>query len=280
MIKILRYKESSNKITNQEKQQNAELQELVNDLSGDESSNILPEEEVETVEDYVKYKITDNDTELSVYVNYKFRDEWHEKTFTYNKVDNIGNFIQVDCGRFTYGFDFLQYNVLDIIDNMFFKSRNQHSHETMFRILFDPNGDIIIALLKPYHEIEGFYNVEMDNTKTVLGAFVDNSEWFANKYALIRKKATLLNTTDVYKSVSYLEAQVDVLTRALLEVIDKNNTMYDVLKQADKYSVLDMKPVEDISKEFIENKANFRKMQEEYYSALHGKENSGNTSGK
>ena len=278
MVTILRYKDSANRQTEDTSQN--DLKELKTLLGNEEvvESTVPPTGDIDT--NSIEYSVTETNEDIVIHVNFKYRNEWHEKDFSYNKEESKGKFLQVDAGRFTYGFSFIQYNVLDILDNMFFKSRTQHPHETIFRILFEPDGNILIALLKPYHAIEGFNNIEMDNNKTVLGAFVDNSSWFANKYALIRKKATLLNTTDVYKSVSYLEAQVDVLTRALLEVIDKNNTMYDVLKQADKYSVLDMKPVEDISKEFNENKANFRKMQEEYYIALHGEKNSSNTSGE
>lgn len=278
MVTILRYKDNANRQTEDTSQNDLkELKTLLGNEEGVESS-VPPTGDIDTHN--IEYSVTETNEDIVIHVNFKYRNEWHKKDFSYNKEESKGKFLQVDAGRFTYGFSFIQYNVLDILDNMFFKSRTQHPHETIFRVLFEPDGNILIALLKPYHAIEGFNNIEMDNNKTVLGAFVDNSPWFAERYALIRKKAELLNLTDVYKSVSYLEAQVDVLTRALLSLLPNNSSLYETLQKADEYSVLNMKPLSDIQKEFTESKANFRALQEEYFTKLYETENNSNSSGE
>lgn len=258
MISLIRYAEKANS----KFYTKAEIEKL-------KADGIITED---NKDDYrqsdIEYYITETNGDIIIKVEYNYREVLRTKEFVYNKLENVGNFIQVDCGTFTYGFDFIQYNVLDIIDNQFYKSRIQHPHDTIFRILFEPNGNILIMWLRPYKAIKGFNNIEMDTNKTVMGAFVDNSKWFANRYKTIRKKATLLNYTDIYKSVAYLEAQVDVLTRALLTVLPKDSELYNTLIEADRNSVLNIKPLNDIQDEFKVSKANFRNLQEKYYGEL------------
>ena len=75
----------------------------------------------------------------------------------------------------------------------------------------------------------------------------------------------IIEDIDIYNTVAYLEAQVDALTRLVLKLTDKDTDEVNILKEADKYSVLDIKTTDNMIKEFKEDKGNARKRQTAFY---------------
>lgn len=79
------------------------------------------------------------------------------------------------------------------------------------------------------------------------------------------KRNDIIEDIDIYNTVAYLEAQVDALTRLVLKLTDKDTDEVNILKEADKYSVLDIKTTDNMIKEFREDKGNARKKQTAFY---------------
>lgn len=133
------------------------------------------------------------------------------------------------------------------------------------RIVFD--NDIIIYSYMNCDDIEGIENVTPDNTKTMTGNIIANSEYVSNIFPKLEKKGRLLADIDYYKSLAYLEAQVDLLTRIVLNT-SNNEKLLEVLKCADDNSVLNIKPLDNIKEEFTNGKNTLRNKQEEYYGKI------------
>ena len=74
-----------------------------------------------------------------------------------------------------------------------------------------------------------------------------------------------MKSVDIYNTVTYLESQVDALTRLILQLTNSNSEAAKILRKADKYSVLDIKDKDKILQELETDKKNVRDMQKEYY---------------
>lgn len=133
------------------------------------------------------------------------------------------------------------------------------------RILIDKDNDICyVMLFLRTKDIDGFKNILQDNNLSATGMLQSVCPWFKERCFKIERKRKLINDVDIYKSIAYLEAQVDLLTRLAIQYAPTSE-LVDLLKIADKYSVLNNKPDEDIKNEFEVNKAGFREQQEKYY---------------
>lgn len=127
-----------------------------------------------------------------------------------------------------------------------------------------------VALIRNYCYKPNYQNAELiekDNKiKPFAQVMCDNSEFCKNKINKHRKKCEeAVFWLDPYASIAYLEAQVDALTRLVLKLTDKDTDEVNILKEADKYSVLDIKTTDNMIKEFREDKGNARKRQTAFY---------------
>lgn len=97
----------------------------------------------------------------------------------------------------------------------------------------------------------------------------ENSEFCRKKIEKYeQKRKDVIEHVDTYASISYLESQVDALTRLVLKLTTdklKGTDEYKVLEEADKHSVLDIKDIENISQEFKKDKGNVRTRQNKLY---------------
>lgn len=185
--------------------------------------------------------------------------------------------IEIDCANNTHSvFDVRIRENMDDVGLSAYKIFNyidQHSNlynkkidgQKVARVLVD-SEDVWLYLSFNSDEIEGFDNVIDDGSKSTTGLLQEKSEWFKEQIALFKKKSKMLNGVDNFKSLAYLEAQVDLLTRIALGNTDSG--LLAALQVADDYSVLNMKPLEDVEAEFTTGKKALREMQEAYYGNL------------
>ena len=219
----------------------------------------------------VEYSVVDNEDTLDFKFLCNFYGQSEELSLSFNKNESKGKCYQVNFYRFDTSGELLVTEAFKILNNDdFSKSGSSSNIKGLLKLIFDPEGNIVIFLMQRYREIEGFECKSVDtSTKSTIGYMCEANEWFKERFSLYRKKGEFLRNVDIYKSVSYLEAQIDILTKALISLLPEDSKMLPYLKQADNYSVLNIKPVEDISKEFTQSKSEFRKQQEKYYGALH-----------
>lgn len=127
--------------------------------------------------------------------------------------------------------------------------------------------DCVVQLAHSSAEIEGFENIIMDSEKSSVGHLIAHSETAKSVVEKAKLRSELLTQIDIRNSIAYLEAQVDALTRLILDLTNENAMA--ILQEADKYSTLESKGLEKLLKE-IEHKKDVREKQAEYYKATQG----------
>ena len=147
-------------------------------------------------------------------------------------------------------------------------SANQNEEYKLCRVSIAPDcKDIVIFLEKATDYIcPDANNVVVPKdiiTKTQI--IQQYSPFYKERCDYIHKKVTMMKSVDIYNTVTYLESQVDALTRLVLQLTNSNSEAAKILRKADKYSVLDIKDEDNILQEFETDKKNVRDMQKEYY---------------
>ena len=141
----------------------------------------------------------------------------------------------------------------------------------LFRVIVHENlTESLIQIRQGHDQIDGFENIVEDGDPTLqLYNLCQKDSLAIELVERARIKSDMLGKIDQRNSVAYLEAQVDLLTRLYLQDHpEKTNTLIELLKQADSHSVLNIKNETKLTKEFTENKALVRQVQEEFYDKL------------
>lgn len=122
------------------------------------------------------------------------------------------------------------------------------------------------ATYKPTYKNAEYVKLESGVWKSYIVQLMEHSDFCKKKIEkYIAKRENIIEWADIYNTVTYLESQVDALTRLVLQLTNKECDETNILKEADKHSVLDIKTIDNIKNEFIEDKANARKRQTNFY---------------
>ena len=139
----------------------------------------------------------------------------------------------------------------------------------ILRIFINESGsDCDIFLMSNYPvEVPNFENIVILPGKTYTQVMSEYSVYGKNILDKVKKKSSLLGNLDNGNSIAYLEAQVDVLTRYVLNKhmndID-DEELRAILIAANEYSVLDIKSKDKLIEEMT-HKAHTRQEQLKYY---------------
>lgn len=140
----------------------------------------------------------------------------------------------------------------------------------VFRVFVNSNIDeSIIQVFSGHEAIEGFEDIIEDGEIELrMYNLIRRDEQAAHALAMARLKSAMLGVVDQRDSVSYLEAQVDILTRLVLELHkDDERSLTQLLRKADEFSVLNIKDEDALAAEFTSKKAWVRTVQQDYYEA-------------
>lgn len=122
------------------------------------------------------------------------------------------------------------------------------------------------ATYKPTYKNAEYIKLESGVWKSYILQLMEHSDFCKKKIEkYVVKRENIIEWTDIYNTVTYLESQVDALTRLVLQLTNKECDEVNILKEADKHSVLDIKTIDNIKNEFVEDKANARKRQTNFY---------------
>lgn len=211
------------------------------------------------------YTITLIDDILSLTVSTKFKGKDVNLTQNINLANQESKLLELQIRDGINQTELSCYEVFKFV-NLITGTRNySYIGNKIARILIDKDNDICyVMLFLKTKDIDGFENILQDNNLSATGMLQSVCPWFKERCFKIERKRKLINDVDIYKSIAYLEAQVDLLTRLAVQYAPTSE-LVDLLKIADKYSVLNNKPDEDIKNEFKVNKAGFREQQEKYY---------------
>lgn len=208
------------------------------------------------------YTISFVDGILSLGVITKYRDKDFNGSIDLDVADNTYKIFDIVLYENMDSVGLSAYEVFNYVHKDSGLRNRQFDGQKIARVLIDDNI-VWLWLCLATDEIEGFENEVYDGEKSTTGMLQEKSEWFRNRVLLFKKKAKMLNGVDIYKSLAYLEAQVDLLTRIVLG--DNDGSLLAALKLADDNSVLNMKPLEDVKAEFTVGKRALREAQEAYY---------------
>jgi hypothetical protein len=217
-----------------------------------------------------RYEITKNEAEQSVKIKYTIPFRNQERS---GEVDIDGTVFGKCYDIFvteTSDYAPLVLPALEMCDNVNSYNTNGIDRQKVARAVVDDQGTILIALVSNAGKFDGVENIEMVYGEHPMTYYLmQESAWFKELVRKTQIKSGLIKNTDVYRSVSYLEAQVDVLTKLVLALAaDKDLDGYSLLEEAAKYSVLNIKPTSAVMQEFSENKKHMRELQEAYYEKL------------
>lgn len=221
----------------------------------------------------VEYSVSENELQVelgfTVYWDNNNREDTTSYSRTLSKTDYMGKALQINLDDGNETKELIVMRIFDFADRY---TGLVHSNASagalpLVRIVFDDQtGDVIVMLLVRSNEIEGFENYETDPKLTRTGNMRKYSPMLVELTDRRLQKSLLLNEVDYYDSLSYLEAQVDLLTKVVMELMpDAESECYQLLMAADEYSVINIKPVEKIRKAFNEKKKRFRYLQDQYY---------------
>lgn len=137
----------------------------------------------------------------------------------------------------------------------------------LFRVAFNETcSEVVLFIISKSNDIDGYENVDVDiQEKTTTEYLEEYSSYVRKLIAQNKAKTEMLSLTDPYSSISYLEAQVDALTRIICQEHPENILVKNILCVADKYSVVDIKPLKKIVGEFEKDKQKIRNLQGKYY---------------
>lgn len=186
----------------------------------------------------------------------------------------VGQLVEFRITMTEKGFELIHFNQLKnyaIANGMpAYSDSRRDLRCRVFRVFVNENiDDSIIQILYGHEAIEGFEDIVEDGDVELRMYNLIRRDAGAD-YALkmARLKSAMLGVVDQRDSVSYLEAQVDILTRLVLELHkDDGRPLTQILRKADEYSVLNIKSEEALTNEFMNKKAWVRTVQKDYYDA-------------
>lgn len=186
--------------------------------------------------------------------------------------DWVGKLVEFRVMMTDRGFELVHFNLLKnyaIANGMPSAPDNRRDMRMrVFRLFVNEDIDSsVIQLLCGHEAIEGFDDIIEDgDIELRMYNLVRRDEQAQYAFKLARLKSDMLGVVDQRDSVSYLEAQVDILTRLFLEMHrDETNPLVDILLKADAQSVLNIKNTVALANEFTQKKAWVRTVQKDYY---------------
>nr|DAK26761.1 MAG TPA: hypothetical protein [Caudoviricetes sp.] len=209
-------------------------------------------------ENLCQYKIKEENDRISLF--YKDDHQEHEAFFS-KKDRGIYELIIVEGIEEN---ELILSKKYDFIGRVGTKSGYKRKGEKIGQI-FIGSKEIIFALNYVYDDIKPYENIIMPENKSMTSVFRAISEEYKELTDSFFLKQKMIDKTNIYNSITYLESQVDCLTRAILKLYKENDTLKNILKKADEYSVLNIKEERAIIEEIERDKKNVRILQKEYY---------------
>lgn len=142
-----------------------------------------------------------------------------------------------------------------------------------FTIFFGETADEFL-LISPF-PLQNEDAVTRNNTKEVFSDIIcEYYPEYKKKIALRDARRDMLLNTDPNDSLSYIEAQLDIVTRVILELVKANPAVKQAVPEFDEFeaafastSLFNIKPFDKCLGEITKLKAQTRELQKRYYEA-------------
>lgn len=194
-----------------------------------------------------------------------FRNGEIEKEVLFNKKETAGKIYDILIVEGREKTDVLLDEKYTYISRSEPKDSYVRAGQKLGRVFFG-KIDTIFALTYPCEEVKNCENIVLtDEEESMTGSFRRISEEYKEYTDKAFSKYDMIDHVDIYNSITYLESQVDALTKIALKLYKENDILSSILKEADKYNVLDIKDKDNIILEINQDKKNIRDLQEKYY---------------
>ena len=217
-------------------------------------------------EKYPKYGISVEGTKMSVLFRVPYHGDYKTGSFAVDLSAIRGKVMD------TFLKESDEFGSLDIVEAYAYCSRHGYADNAgktrIARVAVDDDGGVFVILSFACPDVTGCENIIMTPDKTASQHLKEACAWFKDRFDKSRKKYGLVKELDPYKSIAYLEVQVDILTRILLATLPEDSKYSKVLKAADEQSILDIKPEDALLEEITDGKARVRELQQKYYEVI------------
>lgn len=217
----------------------------------------------------VEYKITKNDTRLMLNFKGETNGYEYDKTVELLFDEYAGKVINLSL-QWTNQLELRISPMYEMVSRYYAASEQQNEAYGLCRVSISPDHNDIVIFLNwdTDYECPDAENVEIPDHYTKTQIMQQYSPFYKERCEYIHKKVTMMRSVDIYNTVTYLESQIDALTRLFIKTLPDNDTSKEgnILKEADKHSVLDVKNIDKIMEELKTDKQLVRDLQKEYYS--------------
>jgi hypothetical protein len=165
--------------------------------------------------------------------------------------------------------DFAAAEIMRQWDSRTFALRPRAAGRKIAVAVKEENGDVFVCLLLDAKEVTSNADETLffDRSETDNARMIEHSPCYAKRWRDMSVKAPFLSGVDIYNSASYMEAQLDTVTRLLLSILppEADADLKAVLEAADGHSVLGIKDAAAVKAQMETEKAAFRAKQIKYY---------------
>ncbi len=151
-----------------------------------------------------------------------------------------GNILHISL-QATHKTEVRVYPLYEMVSRYHTMSETNNDAMVLARVSISPDcGDIVIFLNeRTNYECPDAQNVEVQPGCTKSNMMMQYSPFYTERANRIRKKWDMMANIDIYNSVTYLESQVDALTRLVLALTgNASSEAVEILQEADRHSVL------------------------------------------
>lgn len=157
-----------------------------------------------------------------------------------------------------------------LIINPYISSARNKDDQIIYvgRVHFETENTLVY-IRSHYDNVQGVTNVSMEEDKSSVDAMSTYSEEASKIFVKVMAKKDFLNEVDTLNSVSYMEAQLDIVTKIILNSgLADSDDLKEILVKADEYGIYRNNDKEKLLSKMNDKKL-FREKQLAYYEKVH-----------
>ena len=210
------------------------------------------------------FSVDGNKITLTFTVN--FADEMRTKSIDFNLDDYRGKVVQAEMVNFKDRGEIMIHSLYTTADYALDGMDSRFEPRPIARLALNEDGtDGIFHVLGHVEKPPDNINLVERDVQTCLPVFLsEKCPFFKAVFEKFLSKKHIADNIDIRDSLAYIEAQLDALTRIVLELVPDDSEARRILAKADESSILNIKPEEKLLSEF-EHKEKIRTYQQAFY---------------
>lgn len=210
------------------------------------------------------FSVDGNKITLTFTVN--FADEMRTKSIDFNLEDYRGKVVQAEMVNFKDRGEIMIHSLYTTADYALDGMDSRFEPRPIARLALNEDGtDGIFHVLGHVEKPPDNINLAERDVQTCLPVFLsEKCPYFKTVFEKFLSKKNIADNIDIRDSLAYIEAQLDALTRIVLELVKDDSEARRILAKADESSILNIKPEEKLLNEFG-HKEKLRTYQQTFY---------------